>query len=53
LGVAALLPLMAAADSRLQSTAPGAAASATAHVDFKIVIPEVLFLRSMSSKCPS
>jgi hypothetical protein len=46
LGVAALLPLMAAADSRLQGAAPGAALSAGAHVDFKIVIPEVLYLRS-------
>ncbi|HEY1312234.1 MAG TPA: hypothetical protein VGE92_00060 [Steroidobacteraceae bacterium] len=46
LSVAALLPLMAAADSHLQSTAPGAALSAQAHVDFKIVIPEVLYLRS-------
>jgi hypothetical protein len=50
LGLAALLPLMARADSHLQSTAPGAALSATAHLDFKIVIPEVLYLRSNSAQ---
>jgi hypothetical protein len=43
---AAWLPLLAAADSHLQSKAPGAAFRAAAHVDFKIVIPEVLYLRS-------
>lgn len=39
-----LLPLPAAADSRLQAAAPGSAASATASVNFKIVIPAVLYL---------
>ena len=42
---ALLLPLLAAADSRLQSAAAGSAASATASVNFKIVIPTVLYLR--------
>jgi hypothetical protein len=40
-----LLPLMAAAESRIQTAAAGAASSATAQVNFKIVIPKVLYLR--------
>jgi hypothetical protein len=42
-GVAFLLPLMVAAESHLQAGS-GAAVVATAHVNFKIVIPQVLYL---------
>ncbi len=42
---ALLLPLLAVADSRMQSAAAESAASATARVNFKIVIPTVLYLR--------
>lgn len=42
---ALLLPLMAAAESHIQPGAPGAASVAAAHVDFKIVIPKVLYLQ--------
>ena len=41
---ALLLPPPAAPDSHLQTQAGGAAASATAHVNFKIIIPPVLYL---------
>lgn len=41
---AALLPLLAAADSQVQTAATRAALSATAHINFKIVIPQVLYL---------
>jgi len=45
LGSAALLlPLLAETDSHLQPGAAGAALRATAHVDFKIIIPQVLYL---------
>ncbi|MGO9513411.1 MAG: hypothetical protein ACLP2F_07175 [Steroidobacteraceae bacterium] len=45
LGSAALLlPLLAETDSHLQPGAAGAALRATAHIDFKIVIPQVLYL---------
>jgi hypothetical protein len=37
-----LLPLWAAADSHLQAATASGKVSATAHVDFKIVIPKVL-----------
>jgi hypothetical protein len=40
-----LLPLPAAADSRMQVASAGSAASVTASVNFKIVIPTVLYLR--------
>jgi hypothetical protein len=40
-----LLPSMAAADSRVQGGAPNAPISATAHVNFKIVIPKVLYVQ--------
>jgi hypothetical protein len=43
---ALLVPLMTAADSRLQTGAPGTALSASAHVDFKIVIPHVLYIET-------
>ena len=41
---ALLLPLMVAADSHIQTKAAGAAATATSHLDFKIIIPTVLYL---------
>jgi hypothetical protein len=41
---ALLLPLAAVPESRIQTAPAGAAASATAHVNFKIVIPQVLYL---------
>jgi hypothetical protein len=45
-GVAALaLPLMASAESNVQTGAATAAPGATAHVDFQIVIPKILYLR--------
>jgi hypothetical protein len=40
---ALLLPLMVAADSHIQTKAAGAAATVT-HLDFKIIIPTVLYL---------
>jgi len=39
------LPLMASAESNVQSGAATAAPGATAHVDFSIVIPKILYLR--------
>lgn len=39
---ALLLPFLAAADSHLQTGASGGALRATAHLDFKIIIPQVL-----------
>ncbi len=45
-GVAALaLPLMAQAESNVQTGAATAAPGATAHVDFQVVIPKILYLR--------
>ncbi len=45
-GVAALaLPLLASAESNVQTGAATAAPGATAHVDFSIVIPKILYLR--------
>jgi hypothetical protein len=41
---ALLVPLTAATDSRIQTSAPGTSVSATAHVNFKIIIPTVLYL---------
>ena len=41
---ALLLPLTAATDSRVQTGAPGTAVSAAAQVNFKIIIPTVLYL---------
>ncbi|MEP6548301.1 MAG: hypothetical protein ABJD53_12635 [Gammaproteobacteria bacterium] len=40
-----LLPLTAVPESHVQTAAPGVVVSATAHVNFKIVIPTVLSLR--------
>lgn len=46
MGTAALLlPMMVAGESHIQTEAAGTAATATAHVNFKIVIPKVLYLR--------
>jgi hypothetical protein len=39
------LPLMASAESNVQTGAATAAPGATAHVDFTIVIPKILYLR--------
>jgi hypothetical protein len=47
---ALLLPSMAAADSQTVATAPGGTMHAMAHVDFKIVIPTVLSLRTNGSE---
>jgi hypothetical protein len=41
-----LLPLMAAADSHLGTPAANGTSSASAHVDFKIVIPQVLSVQA-------
>jgi len=46
---ALLLPLMVAADSHLQTKAASAALAATSHVDFKIVIPTVLYMHVESA----
>jgi hypothetical protein len=43
--VAVLLPSMVAAESHLQTKAAGTASVATARVNFKIVIPTVLYLQ--------
>jgi hypothetical protein len=43
--VALLLPLMVAAESHIQTEAASAAPAVTAHVNFKIIIPKVLYLR--------
>jgi hypothetical protein len=46
MGTAALLlPMMVAGESHIQTEAAGTAATASAHVNFKIVIPKVLYLR--------
>lgn len=42
--VALLLPVTIAAESRIQTGAAKAALSASAHVNFKIVIPKVLYM---------
>src|SRR5437660_11335677 len=42
---ALLLPLMASAESNVQTGTATAAPGATAHVDFSIVIPKILYLR--------
>jgi hypothetical protein len=43
---ALLLPLMAVPESHIQSGAAGVPMSATAHLNFKIVIPQVLSLQT-------
>jgi hypothetical protein len=42
------MPLMTAAESRIESSAATAALGATAHLNFKIVIPKVLYLHVAS-----
>ncbi len=42
---ALLLPFTAVPESLVQTAAPGTAASVAAHVNFKIVIPQVLYLQ--------
>jgi hypothetical protein len=42
---AMVLPFLAAADSHIQTAASSAALRATAHVEFKIIIPKVLYLQ--------
>ena len=42
---ALLLPLTAATESQIRSGAPSASLSATAQLNFKIIIPKVLYLR--------
>lgn len=42
---ALLLPFTAVPESRVQTAVPSTAASAAAHVNFKIVIPQVLYLQ--------
>lgn len=44
-GAALLLPLAAVPESRIESGMTSKASSAMAHVNFKIVIPQVLYLR--------
>jgi hypothetical protein len=44
-GAALLLPLTAVPESRIESGAASRASSAMAHVNFKIIIPQVLYLR--------
>jgi hypothetical protein len=41
---ALLLPIAAVPESRVESEGPGTAVQAAAHVNFKIVIPRVLYL---------
>jgi len=43
---ALLLPFLAAGESHVQMGAPGAALRATAHLNFKIIIPKVLYLNA-------
>jgi hypothetical protein len=44
-GAALLLPLTAATESQIRIGSPSASASATAQLNFKIIIPKVLYLR--------
>jgi hypothetical protein len=46
---ALLLPPTAAPDSHLQAQAGSAASSATAHVNFKIIVPPVLYMHVASA----
>lgn len=47
---ALLLPLTAATDSHIQTGAPSAAVDATAHVNFKIIVPQVLYVRTAGAE---
>src|SRR5258708_11385055 len=44
-GVMLAVPLMASAESSFQTGAATASPGATAHVDFQITIPKILYLR--------
>jgi len=44
-GAALLLPLTAATESQVRSATASGSSSATAHLDFKIIIPKVLYLQ--------
>jgi hypothetical protein len=46
---ALLMPMMAAPESHVQTAAASTATNAAAHVNFKIVIPTVLYLRMASA----
>jgi hypothetical protein len=50
--VALLMPVMAAAESHIESGAATVALNATAHLNFKIVIPKVLYLHVASEADP-
>jgi hypothetical protein len=49
MSTALLMPMMAAPESHVQTAAASTAANAAAHVNFKIVIPTVLYLRMGSA----
>jgi hypothetical protein len=49
-GTALLLPLTAMPESQIQTGSASAVSSATAHVNFKIVIPQVLYLQVGAGK---
>jgi hypothetical protein len=44
-----MVPMMAVPESRIQSEGAGAGLQATAHLNFKIVIPKVLYLHVASA----
>ena len=44
-GAVWMLPLTAIPESRVETAAPGTALVATAHVNFKIIVPKVLYLQ--------
>jgi hypothetical protein len=46
MSTALLMPMMAAPESHVQTAAASTAVNAAAHVNFKIVIPTVLYLRT-------
>ena len=50
---ALLLPTLAATESQLKTEAPGTALRATAHVNFKIIIPSMLSLDVASGSDPA
>jgi len=50
--LALLMPLMASAESHVDSGAATARLNATAHLNFKIVIPRVLYLKVASGDDP-
>jgi hypothetical protein len=50
MSTALLMPMMAAPESHVQTAAASTAVNAVAHVNFKIVIPTVLYLRMGSAR---